>query len=178
MNDKVATTIQKLIDDKKGVKLDLACGASKQGSDWIGLDINEFPGVDILHDLEQHPLPLPDGCCSLILASHILEHINPAKFGFVNLMNELWRISKVNAELIVAMPYGVSIGYVQDPTHVNPCNEHTWRYFDPVDPSNLFRFYKPKPWQICWDRFYATPEGNMEIVLIKREDKKEYYETK
>lgn len=169
--------IDKLLKANSGIKLDLACGAQKQKG-WVGMDILPFKGVDIIHDIEKQPFPLPDGCCSLILASHILEHIDPAKFGFVNLMNELWRITKIDGELVISIPYAGSPGYWQDPTHCNGCNNNTWRYFDPLDPSGLYRFYEPKPWRIDWDRFFMNPNGNMELVLIKRKDYKDYHNEK
>ena len=60
---------------------------------------------------------MPDECCNNIIASHVVEHINPARFGFVNCMNEWWRISKPHARLAISMPYGYSRGFLQDPTH-------------------------------------------------------------
>ena len=50
---------------------------------------------------------------------------------FLTFMNECWRLLKPEGRLMFALPYGVSNGFVQDPTHVNPCNEATWQYFDP-----------------------------------------------
>jgi len=58
------------------VKLDLGCGDNKQGADWIGMDYRPLPGVDIVHDLELFPYPLPDQSVDLVMASHVLEHID------------------------------------------------------------------------------------------------------
>lgn len=168
-------SVQELLDAKKAIKLDLACGASKQDDTWVGLDVLDFPGVDIVHDIENVPMPLPDECCSVVLASHILEHINPAKGGFLDVMDDIWRVLKVDGQLVIAMPYGGSPGFWQDPTHCNGCNENTWRYFDPEDASGLYRFYRRKPWRIDWNNFFCNQYGNMELVLIKREDKDEYH---
>src|ERR1700722_5659804 len=88
-------------------KLDIACGANKQGPDWIGIDFQELPGVDIVHDIEIYPWPLPDECIWIAVGSHIAEHINPAKFGFINWMNEIWRVLMVDGQLMLSMPYGV-----------------------------------------------------------------------
>lgn len=175
---KIDPKTQKIIDFKteqsKIVKVDLACGGSKMGPEWLGIDILPFPGVDIVMDLEDYPWPLPDGFASTILASHIIEHISPAKGGFLKWMNEAWRILKVGGEMLIGLPYGVSHGYVQDPTHCNPCNESTWWYFDPMHETGWFRFYHPKPWQIKYSTWHSS--GNMEVALIKRQDDPIYYE--
>jgi predicted SAM-dependent methyltransferase len=154
------------------IKLDIACGANKQAPDWIGIDVQKFPGVDIVHDIETYPWPLPDECVSIAVGSHIAEHINPAKFGFINWMNEIWRVLEVEGRLMLALPYGGSPGYWMDPTHVNGCNENTWNYFDPLHESKFYRFYRPSPWRIIscvWDT-----QGFMEVVLEKRRKDSSY----
>lgn len=67
-----------LAEHNQGIKLDIGCGANKQGGDFVGMDVRAEQGVDIVHNLEQFPWPLPDECASMCVASHVLEHINPA----------------------------------------------------------------------------------------------------
>ncbi len=170
---KVPPEVLKRIKRDKYIRLDLACGAAKQGPEWIGMDYQKLPGVDIVHDIEEYPWPLPDGCCEIIVGSHIAEHINPAKGGFIKWMNEAWRVMKPDGQFMLALPYGLSYGYVQDPTHCNPCNETTWTYFDPLAPTGFYRFYAPDPWETLkcvWD-----VEGFMEVVLRKRRKDPSYY---
>jgi hypothetical protein len=31
--------IEKLLEQKSGIKLDIGCGAHKQGPDWVGMDL-------------------------------------------------------------------------------------------------------------------------------------------
>jgi hypothetical protein len=169
--------IEKLLASKSGIKLDIGAGANKQGPDWVGMDIRDLPGVDIVWDFENIPWQLPDECVIAAMASHIVEHINPHKFGFIKFMDEIWRVMKYDGQLAIATPHGASPGYLQDPTHCNPCNENTWAYFDPLEPrtgGQLYKIYKPKPWKIKflnWD-----PSGNIEVVLVKRREDKSYYE--
>lgn len=59
-----------------GIKLDIGCGESKQ-ADFVGMDVRPGPGVDIVHNLERFPWPLPDESVSFAMASHVLEHIRP-----------------------------------------------------------------------------------------------------
>ncbi len=67
--------IQELIE-KRTISLDIGCGGNKQPG-FIGMDIRPLEGVDIVHDIEKFPYPLPDECCALVMASHLMEHINP-----------------------------------------------------------------------------------------------------
>lgn len=144
-----------------GLRLDLGCGETKNDG-FVGMDKRELSKVDIVHDLEVFPYPLPDECCSMIVGSHIVEHIKP--WLTIEFMDELWRIMMINGQLAFSMPYGYSYGFVQDPTHCNPCNEATWQYFDPNFP--LYKVYKPLPWRQKHCSWQAT--GNMEVMMEKR----------
>lgn len=161
--------IKKILrENAQGIKLDIGCGDNKQKG-FVGMDVRKLPGVDIVHDVEKFPWPLPDGCVSFALASHLVEHINPHGGVFIDFMNEVWRVMKREGQLWIATPYAGSRGYWRDPTHCNPCNEETWMYFDPFEPryqGALWRIYKPKPWRIEKNTWHAN--GNMETVLVKR----------
>jgi len=156
--------LDSIIKKKQGIKLDLGCGNNKQPG-FVGLDKRNLPTVDIVHDIEKFPFPLKDGSCIQILASHIIEHIKP--WLMLDLFNELWRIMKPDGQLLISMPYGVSRGFQQDPTHCNICNEVTWTYFDPDYP--LYKVYEPKPWRIEANNWFVT--GNMEVIMSKRGQK-------
>ncbi len=106
--------IDKLINKNKSIKLDLACGENKTHG-YIGIDIRNVKGVDIIHDLEKFPYPLPGECVSDIIASHIVEHIKP--WLTIKLFDELWRIMITGGRLAVGTPYAGSQGFWQDPTH-------------------------------------------------------------
>lgn len=169
--------IDKLIKAKSGYKLDIGCGANKQPT-FLGIDMLDLPGVDIIHDLEEFPWPLPDELCLQAIASHVLEHINPHKGVFIRFMDEVWRILKPNAQFAFVVPHASSHGYQQDPTHVNMINETTMHYFDPDPEGNnigpsLYNFYRPKPWKI--EKQYWNPNGNLEVLLTKRLDDPERY---
>jgi SAM-dependent methyltransferase len=159
---KQKTNIKKLLNSKKGIYLDLGCGRNKQ-AEFVGMDIRPLEGVDIVHDIEKIPYPLPDEICLSVLASHIVEHLKP--WLFIDIMNELWRIMKPNGRLMIATPYAGSYGYWQDPTHCNGCNEATWGYFDPTHHARLYGIYTPKPWKIIKNAWQVN--GNMEVIMEK-----------
>ncbi len=154
--------IRKILDFRSGINLDIGCGKNCQ-SGFVGLDIRKLPGVDIIHDLEVFPYPLPDECCLAIVGSHIIEHIKP--WVTLRFWDELWRIMKPGGQLMVATPYGRSEGYIQDPTHCTPYNVASFQYFDPTYP--LYEIYKPKPWRIEKGFPVWRVIGNMECVLRK-----------
>ncbi len=144
------------------IKLDIGCGGNKQKG-FIGMDARKLEGVDIVHNLEEFPYPIPADSCGTILGSHIIEHIKP--WYTIPLFEELWRMMKVGGQLVLTTPYAGSAGFWQDPTHCNGFNEATFQYFDPRFP--LWTIYKPKPFHIesgypCWQ-----PNGNLEIMLEK-----------
>jgi SAM-dependent methyltransferase len=160
--------IKALLQDKAQVNIQLGGGTTCPRG-FINIDILDHPAVDITHDLEKIPWPLPDECADMLVASHLVEHINPHKFGFVKFMDEAWRVMKPKGQFLISTPFAGSYGYFQDPTHVNPCNDATFWYFDPLkNGGSLYNVYKPKPWKIkaeAWDM-----QGNLEVMLIKRKD--------
>ncbi len=159
---KSSRSLDKLIKSNQSIKLDIGCGGNKQKG-FIGLDARKLDGVDIVHDLEKFPYPLPKDSCSNILGSHIIEHIKP-EFS-IDFMNELWRIMKEDGQLVLSTPYPGSPGYWQDPTHCNGWSEATFQYYDPRFP--LYNIYKPKPWLIAFGFPCWQINGNLEILLEK-----------
>jgi len=142
--------------------LDLGCGANKQ-PDCIGMDKRKLNGVDVVHDIEETPYPFADETFTRVIMSHVMEHIDPRKA--IDVMNEIWRITKVDGILMLAMPYAGSFGHWQDPTHIKPWNEATCHYFDP--DMELWKIYEPSPWKIEANVWRA--DGNIEIILKKRQ---------
>ena len=143
-----------------GIRLDIGCGEIKRPN-CIRLDKRKLDGIDIVHDLEEFPYPLPDECCVQIIGSHIIEHIRP-EFT-IDMFNELWRIMKLDGELILSTPYAGTTLYWQDPSHCNGFNQVTFQYFDPGFP--LYEVYKPKPWKIRHNTWQAN--GILEVILEK-----------
>lgn len=154
--------IEKLLKNESGIRLDIGCGKNCQ-ENFVGLDKRKLPGVDIIHDLEKFPYPLPDECCLTIIGSHIVEHIKP--WLMIEFMDELWRIMKTRGQLALSTPYAGSPGYWQDPTHCNGCNVATWQYFDPRYP--LFDIYSPFPYEIEKGFPIWQTTGNLEILMRK-----------
>lgn len=94
------------------------------------------------------------------------EYMGLPGSAFINVMNEAWRVLKPQGQFAFVVPYAESHGMFQDPTHINFLNETTMLYFDPLDPSGFWHFYKPKPWKI--ERQYVQKAGLLEVLLTKR----------
>ena len=156
-NLKLSPRIRELLQRKKSLRLDIGCGANKQpGPDIVGIDARALDGVDIVHDLEEFPWPLPDNCVRVAFASHFIEHVKPWKF--LPLMAELHRVMMHDGQVLISGPYGVEFRYVQDPTHCNPINDATFCYWDDKHPSGLWDVYKPPVFHV--ESFDVIPAGN------------------
>lgn len=89
-----------------GVKIDLGCGETKQPG-WVGVDFRDVPGVDIVQDLTKFPWTnIPDESASVVMTSHLLEHINPSSSnpqlaGLIDLMLSKKMVSKAEIEAFV-----------------------------------------------------------------------------
>ncbi len=71
------TNNEELLKSKQGIRLDIGGGANPNPG-FVNIDILPLPGVDIVHNIELTPWPLPDECVLTAVASHVLEHISPS----------------------------------------------------------------------------------------------------
>lgn len=139
------------IDKLRSIRLDVGCGRRKQPG-FVGMDIRPWPGVDIVHDLEDTPWPLPDNSCSIVVMSHVFEHVSPKRT--LDVMAEIHRVCQPDAQVAMSGPYGVGYRWQQDPTHCNPIVEATLYYFDPLK-GGLWDVYQPPPLHV--EQFMVVP---------------------
>jgi SAM-dependent methyltransferase len=92
------------------------------------MDICDYPGIDIVRNIEDTPWPIEDNQFKLIRAQHILEHIKDG-IAFINILNEIWRVGKPGAIFIGEVPRYDSPNFFRDPTHVRPLSEHSFDMF-------------------------------------------------
>lgn len=111
------------------MKLDIGCGTSKKDG-FIGVDIMELPNVDIVHDLNTFPYPFEDDVLDEIWMDQVIEHLTQP----VKVVEELHRICKNGASVIIGVPYFRSLYSVIDPTHRNFFGVNWFSYFDPKHP--------------------------------------------
>lgn len=92
--------------------VDLGCGPDKT-PDAVGVDRFPYPGVDIVHDLDDVPWPLAENSFDRIIASHLIEHVA----SIPDFMREIHRVARPGAEVWVTTPHYSSNNSWQDPTH-------------------------------------------------------------
>jgi SAM-dependent methyltransferase len=106
--------------------------------EWLNLDVDPLWMPDLLADLN-YPLPsphpvdlgrfgvrvVPQGYFDEIHASHVLEHLT----NLVTAMESFLRLLREGGILSIEVPYDLSFGAWQDPTHVRALNERSWLYY-------------------------------------------------
>lgn len=108
------------------VVLDLGCGRYKV-SGAVGVDQSIEVRPDVVCDFTQAPLPFATGTVDRVHCRHVLEHVD----DIWAVMDEIHRVLKPRAPLIVEVPYWSSEGAFRDPTHVRFFSEKSFDYWDP-----------------------------------------------
>lgn len=66
--------IEKILkESNQGIKLDIGGGDNSQPG-YVNIDIRPLKGVDIVHDLQKFPWPLPNESVGFAMCSHLIEH--------------------------------------------------------------------------------------------------------
>jgi len=159
---------KRLFDKAQGIRLDIGCGLFKQKG-FLGMDMMRHKCVDIVHNIQKFPWPVPSNICIQILMSHLWEHIEP-KYRF-QVMDELWRICRWDGQLLLSAPYATSPLAFGHPAHYMCPNEMTFQFFDPDYPLwHACSYKKPSPWKIL--RCDANHSGCIELVFEPRKTEK------
>lgn len=119
--------------------LDIGCDGKKYlspGDEVIGLDIQKFPDVDVVHDLEKPPMPFQDESFDVVHSSHNIEHVS----NRIGLMDDIWRVLKPEGIFDVTVPH-----------HSNPIGkrlEHhgyfSMQAFDSLVPDEKEKYIRGK----------------------------------
>jgi SAM-dependent methyltransferase len=100
----------------------------------LRIDINPRVQPDVLHDLDSFPYPFPDHTFSRIECYDILEHLD----DLVNVMQEIHRIGRHKAPVIITTPHFSSSNAYTDPTHRHFLGYYSFDYFT---GENEWSFY-------------------------------------
>jgi len=119
--------------------LDLGCNGKKYDSGnpediVIGLDIQQFPDVDVIHDMEESPLPFDDESFDMVYSGHSLEHVR----NRLQLLDDVWRILKPGGTFEVIVPHHTNpIGKTVD--HYGFFGMHAFDLFLPDKKEKYIR---------------------------------------
>jgi hypothetical protein len=136
---------------KNGLTLNLGSGKDWR-EDCLNADIQASKDPDWLLDITKVPwgstictrlgeLEIKPGMFETILANDVLEHVP----DLVTAMTNCKELLQVGGQMRIHVPYDLSYGAWQDPTHVRAFNEKSWLY------------YTDWHWYLGWpDRFEMT----------------------
>ncbi len=101
------------LSELKTIILDLGCGPLKKHSDWIGIDILDAEGVDIVGDIYEIIKVFPENSVDEVHAYHFFEHIPDVP----KLLIELRRVLKPTGFIEVVVPHFSNAYFYSDYTH-------------------------------------------------------------
>jgi hypothetical protein len=119
----------------KGRKVaDLGCGRNKfPGA--TGIDYAGNSHADIQHDLDRYPYPVKESSFEVVLLRNVVEHVG----NVVGLMEEVHRIGRDGADVVITTPHFSSLYSYQDPTHVRHLAYDSMDYFtEETKHSNFY----------------------------------------
>lgn len=106
------------------MKLNLGCGKNIK-DEYINLDVRYIKGVDVACNLNRFPYPFHDNVFDEIYCSNILEHLDDV----IRVMEELNRIGKPKARVVILGPHFTSQYAFADPTHKHYFTYESFDYF-------------------------------------------------
>jgi hypothetical protein len=109
-------------------KYNLGCG-DKKIDGFINVDKYEVFNPDKIIDLEKFPWDIETSSANTIILNHVLEHLGETTDIFINIMKELYRISKPFAKIHITVPHPYSYNFIVDLTHVRKITEETLMMF-------------------------------------------------
>ena len=157
------------MNDNTAIKiLDIGCGSQKvEGA--IGIDFNSDLSADVVHDLNLFPYPFIDNEFDKI-------YIKPTLFLLdnpVRVMEEVFRISKKGAIVVVVQPYFRSLWNYVDPWVKNFGTVYSFAFYDPNDLICQRYQYSTARFETVEIRFdeYINKPSIMRVLLIKLANK-------
>jgi len=133
------------------------------------IDANPLAGPDILHNLNLYPWPIEDSEYDMIYTSHVLEHLDDPKRA----VEEIWRVGKPNACVIIKVPHFSSRLAWTDIEHKRAFSINMLRTFTPAYDGLLpgsrvrFRIEKIKlRWQPRIDKELLPPYVRKYVPVI------------
>lgn len=108
----------------RGRKLDIGCGPRKIDGDHVGVDLIEYPGVDVVGDIGEVLAQIPDGALEGAYSSHFFEHVDDVQ----GLLGELARTLRIAAVLEIVVPHFSNPYFFSDPTHKTAFGLYSFSY--------------------------------------------------
>lgn len=131
-------------------------------SELVTLDINPAHEPDVVHDLQDIPLPFPDERFDEIHAYEVLEHVGSQgdyRFFFAQFA-DLWRLLKPNGYLCGSAPSTTSPWLWGDPSHTRVIARESFTFLDQSEyakqvgktPLSDFRYLYKADFALVFER--------------------------
>ncbi len=137
-------------------RLNLGSGR-KYDPNAINLDVTPDTNPDVVHNLDQFPWPFPDGRFDYLEMRDVLEHLSDT----VRVMEEIHRVCRPGATVLIIVPHFSSNGAYADPTHKRFFAAGTFEYFTADHPNN---FYTKVRFKILESRIVFRPTLGNKLV--------------
>jgi SAM-dependent methyltransferase len=90
----------------RATRVELGCGANKRAG-FFGIDIAPGDNVDLVLDIERHPLPFADNSIEHLYSSHTFEHLAAAGSP-IQTLREIMRVVRHRGLVEIWTPHGRS----------------------------------------------------------------------
>lgn len=117
--------LQRALQGEELLCLELGCGDRKRHPTAVGIDLLDFPGVDVVGDVLEVLKALPDACVQRVWSYHFLEHVDSVSA----IMRELGRVCAPGAIVEVTVPHFSNPFFYSDPTHRSAFGLYSMSYF-------------------------------------------------
>lgn len=112
------------------IELELGCGNKKRNRQAIGVDMLDFPDVDIVGDVYEALSSFPDQSVDAVYSYHFVEHVPDVP----KLLAELARIVKPSGIVEFVAPHFSNPYFYSDPTHRSFFGLYTFCYYANQSP--------------------------------------------
>jgi SAM-dependent methyltransferase len=120
------------LGQKEKVILDLGCGPLKKSPLWIGIDMLDSEGVDIVGDIYEIISSFPDESVDEVHSYHLFEHLPDV----ITLLVQLKRILKPDGFIEIVVPHFSNAYFYSDYTHKSYWGLYSMSY---LTTDNLLR---------------------------------------
>lgn len=118
------------IGSLRRIELELGCGNRKRNRQAIGVDMLDYPDVDIVGDVYEVLASFPTQSVDAVYSYHFVEHVPDVP----KLLSELARIVKPNGHVEFVAPHFSNPYYYSDPTHHSFFGLYTFCHFANTSP--------------------------------------------
>jgi len=108
------------------MKLNLGCGHERLDG---YLNVDRVGAPPFTWDLETFPWPWPDSSADEVRLHHVLEHLGATTATYLRIIQELYRVSRDGARVLITVPHPRHDDFLIDPTHVRPILAESFQLF-------------------------------------------------